>query len=294
MTDWTPVARSSEDPAEEAAREARHQVLIELLGAYSDRELPPETTSQLEAHLVGCARCRRELAVQQAVRHRLADEPPVGAPSALRERIAAAIAAAPAPARVATAPQRRTPRLVWLVIAATVLVISATFLTRALRDDSPAVQRIELATAHVPMLVEILADYRRATAGDLPGRSRDLDLVRTGVPFPVEPLRASDARLVGAWTANLGGEPAAVLAYRWGDQVVLQYFVPEERFFLSQAVRRAVAGGRLLVTSGEAQGMVAWPTREAGTILVGDLPAERLARLAVSEPLAGRQRAGAE
>ena len=47
------------------------RVLIDLLGAYADGELPPETTSQIDAHLVGCVRCRRELAVHRAMRRRL-------------------------------------------------------------------------------------------------------------------------------------------------------------------------------------------------------------------------------
>ena len=99
MTDWTPLAPgSSEDPAERAARENQHQVLIDLLGAYADGELPPETTSQIDAHLVGCVRCRRELAVHRAMRRRLGFEPPVAAPPALRERIVAAIASTPLPA----------------------------------------------------------------------------------------------------------------------------------------------------------------------------------------------------
>jgi len=34
MTDWSPLAPgSAEDPAERAARESQHQVLIDLLGA---------------------------------------------------------------------------------------------------------------------------------------------------------------------------------------------------------------------------------------------------------------------
>ena len=63
-----PLARDAvETQSEREAREARHQVLIELLAAYADRELPAETTSQIDAHLVGCARCRSELAVHQGL-----------------------------------------------------------------------------------------------------------------------------------------------------------------------------------------------------------------------------------
>ena len=82
MSDWTPGAGSraaggelGESAAERAAREERHQVIIELLAAYADGELPPETTSQIDAHLVGCARCRRDLAVHQAVSRRWRHHP---------------------------------------------------------------------------------------------------------------------------------------------------------------------------------------------------------------------------
>src|SRR5918998_6564553 len=112
MSDWTPRAGAraaggelGESAAERAAREERHQVIIELLGAYADGERPPETTSQLDAHLVGCARCRRDLAMHQAVRRRLGVEPPVAAPPALRERIAVAIAATPAADRPLPVPR---------------------------------------------------------------------------------------------------------------------------------------------------------------------------------------------
>ena len=100
--DRSTMANRAASP-EEAARESRHEVLRELLGAYADRELPPETVAQIDAHLVGCAECRRGLEVHHALRARLAVEPPAAASPAFRARIAAAIDAAPAPTpRVAT------------------------------------------------------------------------------------------------------------------------------------------------------------------------------------------------
>src|ERR687895_867953 len=102
MSDWTPQtgtraagAGRGESAAEQAAREEQHQVIIDLLAGYADGELPPETRSQIDAHLVGCTRCRRDLTVHQAVRRRLGVEPPLAAPPALRERIAAAVVANP-------------------------------------------------------------------------------------------------------------------------------------------------------------------------------------------------------
>src|ERR687896_709524 len=124
MSDWTPLANGSgETAAERAAREERHQVIIELLAAYGDGELPPETTSQIDAHLVGCERCRRDLAMHQAVRRRLGVEPPVAAPPALRERVAAAISTTPVPPRPSEVATGRGRRFHVLSTGAVALVV---------------------------------------------------------------------------------------------------------------------------------------------------------------------------
>lgn len=304
MTDWSQLAReANEKPEDAAAREARHQVLIELLGAYADRELPAETSSQIEAHLVGCTRCRRELAVHQSMRRRLGAEPPIGASAALRERIAAAVAATPVPEP--TAPARINARghvLWWIGLATVAVIVAFSTLVLRTRDDSTAVARLGVPAGKVPVLQSVLADYRRVTASELPGRARDLDAVRSAVSFPVEPLRAPGLRLVAAWTTEIAGGAAAVLAYRWDDRVVLEYLVPDdERFFGHPMIRRGLDGGRLLSARDGSQSLVAWGASESGVILVGELPPERLVQLVVATrrstvqaALAGRVRADAE
>src|SRR5918999_2591542 len=173
MSDWTPRtgARAAgeelgESAAERAAREERHQVIIELLGAYADRELPPETTSQIDAHLVGCARCRRDLAVHQVVRRRLGVEPPLAAPPALRERIAAAVAATPAvssapdsgvsrPATRSSLPALRRLALIPIAVA----VVGAAVWVGAARNqraDSPPLGELVTSPSSVPLLRGVL------------------------------------------------------------------------------------------------------------------------------------------
>jgi anti-sigma factor RsiW len=299
MTDWTPLAPgSSEDPAERAARENQHQVLIDLLAAYADGELPPETTSQIDAHLVGCIRCRRELAVHRAMRRRLGFEPPVAAPPALRERIVAAIAAMPVPIPAPAPAPQRFPSLRRPVVLGTIAVaaIAATLGTVTVVRRAPAsatLAPLGAPVASIPLLRDALADYRRVVAGDLPGRARDLESVRGAVSFPIEPLGASGVRLLAAWTTELGGDPAVVLAYRWDDRIVLQYVVSEQRFFQHPALRQAVAGGGLLAARDGAQGIVAWPTASAGALLLGDVTPEQLRPLAAAALLAGKVARGA-
>ncbi len=304
MSDWSPLlSQPGTTPEEEAAREAHHQLLIDLLGAYLDAELPAETRAQIEAHLVGCTRCRRELRVQHEVRRILGNEPPAAAPPTFHARVAAAIAAAPPP--VADIP--RAPSVPWRVglalVALTMLVmlgLGAWVVTT--RSDTrgaaivtpPAVRALPASAASVPLFADVLADYRRVTMTDLPGRSRDLEAVRSAMPFAVEALRVPGMRLVGAWTTELGGEPAAVLAYRVDDRVVLQYLVSEERFFRHPAVRNAVADGHPVTSADGGQAMIAWPAQAAGVVVVGELAPDRMAKIPADDRLARRGARGAE
>jgi len=282
MSDERNILASRVVPADEAARESRHEVLRELLGAYADRELPPETMAQIEAHLVGCAECRSGLEVHDAVRSRLAAERPAAPSPALRARIAAAIDAVPAPVLV-SAPAPRTVghrTVVWLAVAGWVAAIA---LAIALVVQTPASPRrvagtraIAAPVQQVALLGGIVDDYARVSHGDLPGRARDLSAVRAAVSFPIEPLRGPDLRLLGAWTTDVRGEPAAVLAYRLRDHLVVQYLVAEDAFFRHPAVRAAVADRHLLTAADGARALVAWPGTSTGTVLVGDVPSEWL------------------
>ena len=289
MSDERNVLASRVTTPDEAARESRHEVLRELLGAYADRELPPETIAQIDAHLVGCAECRTALEVHDAVRSRLAAERPAAPSPALRARIAAAIDAVPAPV-VAPAPAPRAISergVVWLAIAgwvaAVALAIALVVQTPASPRRAAGARAIAAPVQRVPLLGGIVEDYARVSRGDLPGRARDLSAVRAAVSFPVEPLSAPDLRLLGAWTTDVRGEPAAVLAYRLRDRLVVQYLVAEDAFFRHPVVRAAVADRHLLTAADGARALVAWPGTSTGTVLIGDVPSEWLQTIWSSE-----------
>jgi anti-sigma factor RsiW len=298
MTDLrTPLAASLRElPAEEASREERHQLLATLLGAFADGELPAETASQIDAHLLGCTRCRREILVQRTLRLRLEQEPLATAPTALRERILSTIAATPAPqwevvaesastsGRVSGAPEREPGFLrrvgrAGVAVAAVLILAVAALGVRWLvqRSGGPALSVV--ASSSVPLFTAALADYRRVTNGDLPGRARDLAGVRDAVPFPVQALQDPSLRLLAVWTTSLNGEPAAVLAYRWNDQVVLQYLVSELQLYRPAEVRSAFGNGYLLATHDGSQNIVAWPESASGSLVVADIALDRLKAL---------------
>ncbi len=283
-------AHPHERPGDDDAREARHQVLATLLGAYADDELPPETSSQIDAHLLGCARCRREVGLHIAIRARLSQEPTVTASPALRERIAQQMALTPAP----TTPSvpAHSPNHSWWatrgarIAAAMAMIFGVVLFAKQGPRDRAQVSPVRLASidaSRMPLFANILADYRRVTAGDLPGRARDLDAVRAAVPFPVDVLHDPSLRLLAAWSTDLDGEPAAVLAYRWHDRLVLEYLIAEPVFFRHPGMRAPVAAGRLVAASSGGQGMVAWAAPESGAVLIGEVPPTELAALRVGD-----------
>jgi anti-sigma factor RsiW len=295
MTDFpTSFAGSlSERPEEEASREERHQLLATLLGAFADGELPAETASQIDAHLLGCQRCRREVLVQRTLRLRLEQEPLATAPTALRERIVSAIEATRLPqwedvagsasiSRGTAEVPATESRLPWRVsraaVAAAVVVILAVAAlgVRWLASRSGEAPVSVVPASSVPLFSAALADYRRVMSGDLPGRARDLAGVRDAMPFPVEALQAPSLRLLAAWTTSLNGEPAAVLAYRWNDQVVLQYLVSELQLYRPVELRSAFGNGRLLAAHDGSQNVVAWPEPAWGSVVVADASLDRL------------------
>lgn len=273
-------------PDNDGDREVRHQVLATLLGAYADGEVPTETASQIDAHLLGCVRCRRELEVHRALRLRLESEPIPAASVALRERIAAGmtaesivstvVVASPAP-RLASATFSMRTRLL-LGAAAVIVVASGAWLLRSAQQAALTPVTV-VALPTLTLFSEVVDDYRRVTATDLPGRSRDLATVRAAMPFPVHALLSPELRLLGAWTTDLHGEPAAVLAYRWNDNLVLQYVVSEQLLFRPADVRRAFANGHHLAAHSGAQSVIAWPATASGELLVADRSVNELAAL---------------
>lgn len=273
---------------DDATREARHELLASFLGAYIDNELPPETRSQLDAHLTGCARCRRELGVQRTLRDRLGNEPVPAATASLRSRIEAGVRNAPPPLLERHDSDETTheaaPRKslgLRMAVGALVVLVAATMIAVPLMRSSQNGERVVTAVSSqsVPVFGEVLADYRRVTAGNLPGRARDLDAVRAAVPFRIQPLSNSSLRLLGAWTVSIRGEPAAVLSYRWNDRILLQYFISDELLFQSPEARASLAAEGSATVTDRAEGMLVWAEAEYGTLLVGGFTPEQFAAL---------------
>ena len=277
-------------PHDVETREARHELLASFLAAYADGELPAETNSQIDVHLAGCARCRRELTVHRTLRDRLSREPVPAATAALRDRIATGIRNAPPPVerapiamdkQISRARTRRFP----LFTAGVVSFALMTFAIASLRTNNRASNTSVTITSaqSVPVMAAVLADYRRVAAGDLPGRARDLDAVRAAVPFAIAPLSNPNLRLLGAWTTTLAGEPAAVFAYRWNERVVFQYLIPEDLMFQSSNVRTLLARTHSVAAHDGVENLLLWARPESGAVLVGEFSTEEFTAMRAAD-----------
>ncbi|WP_353267910.1 zf-HC2 domain-containing protein [Gemmatimonas sp.] len=298
-----PVGR----PRDDADRLERHEALASLLAAFVDGELPPETTSQIEAHLLGCTRCRREVTVHRSVAAGLGQVRGPVASAAFHTRLRQAVAAAPvAPAALAaSAPARpiETRRALWrplfvAVAVLTLVAVGAPLLrwTAAQRDGTPAPGDVRAGAAGsgvattvqlsstVGLFDSLAQHYRETAVRDLPGRARDLEVVRRAVGVPVTPLPSSSAELVGAWTSTLDGELVGVLAYRWRDRLLVQYLVPDALVFRSAAVRAALAQGRPVGAEQEALTLLGWVQPHGMAVLVAPASRRELASLSPVVP----------
>lgn len=136
-----------------------------------------------------------------------------------------------------------------------------------------------ISQAHsIPMVASAFADYQHRMAGgelptdDSPAWAR----LRHAVSFPVEPIPSLKNQLVAVWPTKIRGEPAAALAYRFDNQIIVQYLVSQKLFFRQNSVRQAVHDfGRYSASLGH-DSVVAWPGKHQGSILIGAMPPNRL------------------
>jgi anti-sigma factor RsiW len=262
----------------EAERRERHEALAGLLAAYVDGELPAETMAQIEAHLLGCDRCQREVSLHRAVVTTLGQTQGPVASAAFQTRVRQAVAATPVPPPAT----RSAETLPWWqqraaqvgMMGVVVLMLGWWYVAPTPRRSSAAtspVVRGASATAVVvtgePLFDSLRVHYEATAVRDLPGRARDLETVRRAVGMPIAPLAVPGAQLSGAWTSTLDGELIGVLAYRWKDKLLVQYVIPDAVIFRSAVVRNALAQQRLVAAQWGALGLLGWPQARGMTVL---------------------------
>jgi anti-sigma factor RsiW len=272
-----------------------HEHALTLLGAYADDELPPEMRREVEAHLTECGRCVQELRVHMALRQRLQAEKGVLAPSDALMRLEAYVARLGRDAReqrasaVPIGPGKRSrlrhPLAAWggWLVAASLAAVWALGPRRPPGRGMAGMSMGPLTPVAVDSIPESIADaalhdFTRVASEALP-QGPELTAVESQVPFSVPALTAPHMRLIGAWTTTIDGVPAAALAYRCHDRLVVQYVVAEHVFFRPPRVRQAIAASGLYAAGEGKLHAVGWPGRDNGSFLVGEFTAPELAAM---------------
>lgn len=267
-----------------------HDAFAELLAAYLDEELAQDERVRLDGHLQDCGACRRELAAQTAVRARLNREAESLVASELTERVMSRLSHLARPVEAA-APVKSGARAAflswggWLVAAG----LAAVWIYTGVKEPKaqgmsmggmamgPAVA-VSIDSQPGPISGSVLTQFRDMNQSDLPSSS-DLARLKQTLPFGVPALHSPHMRLISAWTTELDGEPAAAIAYRCHDRLVIQYVVSEKHFFRHPQVRSAIARQGLYAASNGSATTVAWPDLDSGSFLVGQFTAAELAAM---------------
>lgn len=256
-----------------------HQRLREQIGAYVDGELSSSEVAILEKHLLTCTPCQNELTLQESIQKRLQNHSLERASAGLRARIERQCEAS---SNIRHVPSTwGWKRLAsqsgawggWLVAACLVVAL-------LLNVHSQSISR----THSIPMVASVFADYQnRMAGGELPADNPPAwNRLRHSVSFPVEPIPSLKNQLVAVWSTKIRGEPAAALAYRLDNQIIVQYVVSQKLFFRQNRVRQAIHDfGRYSASLGH-DSVVAWPGKNQGSVLIGAMPPDRLLAASLS------------
>lgn len=257
---------TDQDRPKQTREVKEHAAWLERVAPYLDGELSAEEHRSMAEHLEACPLCQRELARQRAVAGRLGHLAPA-------EAVSAAVARRLERRLLETPPPPRPVRAWWgwlgwgLALAQACLLVALWLPTWSERDS-------------VPMVQDAVAAYRHVLADELPPHTTtDTAALSRSLSLSIEPLQAPGVTFLGAWETVLQEQPAAALAYRVKEQVVVQYVVSGPLFFNQASVRDAVSRQGHYITRQGRQGVVGWPGNNAGSLLVGELPTEELVRL---------------
>ncbi|WP_437742820.1 zf-HC2 domain-containing protein [Sorangium sp. So ce302] len=233
---------------------------FENISAWHDGEVTPEDAARIEAHVAGCAPCRRAAEVLGGVRRALVAKADGEVPERLRDRAEAA-------ARNARA-RRRGP---WAITAA----LAAAAAAAALLVGSPsrgvsAAMADELVSHHVRGFArERPCDFESSDPGAVAG------WLEGKLGYAVTVPAVSGARLLGARLCQIGGTRTAALMYASGDKP-LTVFVPPPGSGAATAAR-ALAGRGVGCTRGPLGNAICARSVEQPVLAVAEVDTAALA-----------------
>jgi hypothetical protein len=267
-----------------------HDAFAEMLAGYVDDELTPDERERVDQHVRECLACRRELRAQTVVHERLLREAESPASSGLSDRVMERIGALQrgsgpgGPNQSRRLLSRIRPALAaagWLAAAA----LAGLWIWTSHRPGrasggmsmGPPIP-VVMDRSPGPISAAVINQFEEVNLSDLP-TGVDLNELEKELPFGVPALHSPHMRLLSAWRTEVSGVPAAALAYRCHDRLVIQYVVSEREFFRHPQVRQAIAKQGLYAVGTGTVTTVAWPDKDSGSFLVGEFSASDLAAM---------------
>jgi Putative zinc-finger len=244
-----------------------------------DDRLPSERRAEVDAHLAGCASCRREVEalrrVKVGVREALAEH---SVPPALAARVSAALDGESARG---TAPPRRAMALRWATAVGVLLAAAALFVLLLLR---PGGERPDFVTAAASDLIR----YRAAQL-PLPLETGDPKVLErsfttSGLPFTarVYDLGMMGYRLRGGGVHRIAGRMSLLYAYVGSreDHIVCQMYQGTTAELPSGAEEREHDGIRFRIYRSGGVTLVFWQEGAIVCVLAADGDPEQAIQLA--------------
>src|SRR5438034_8801970 len=250
---------------------------MSLLPVYSDGELDPVQSAEVEKHVVGCVDCAARRDELASLRSRIQSEVPYyAAPPALRARVRAAIARGTHRGEPVRPAANRWSWLTGGALAGSVATVFAWFVGSAILDWQVGSD----------LVGEVVANHSRATLGNrlTDVASSDQHTVKPWLSArldyspPVRDFSADGLPLVGGRLDYLDGRPVATLVYKYREHTIDVFVRPVGAGKpKSGPVSASVRGFN--VAHGSAAGMECWAVSDAGPDVLASL-VTRLGRAA--------------
>ena len=247
---------------------------ISLLPVYSDGELDPVQSAEIEKHVLGCPDCAARRDELASLRSRIRTEVPYhAAPAALRERVRAAIARGTSRSQPARPAGNRWSWLTGGALAGSAATVFAWFIGSAILEWQVGTDLVS----------EAVANHARATLGNrlTDVASSDQHTVKPWLSArldyspPVRDFSADGLPLVGGRLDYLDGHPVATLVYKYREHTIDVFVRPAGTG--RPAPKSATLRG-FNVAHGSAAGMECWAVSDVSP----DVLASLIARLTAS------------
>jgi anti-sigma factor RsiW len=194
-----------------------------LLDAYIDGELDPQRTAQLEAHILGCARCEASVGERRQLQSTLSGAAEYrAAPDSLRASVMREMERPPSAAR-----RTRAPFWAWIPVAATIALSASTIWLAVHRSTAAAAEEIALRDAVSSHIRSLMASHLADIAISDQHAVKPWFAGKLDFSPPVIDHAAEGFPLAGGRLDYLEGRPVAAVVYNRRAHIINLFICPD-------------------------------------------------------------------